>query len=320
MSKYFSRLDSHLKAVDGVNQQTIMGGCLTMVTVLLVIVLIFSEISLFLKIDTVSRMVKDTSDSVNSVKIAYDLEFTDVACSRISFMQEVTRGTVHMPLQDEQPQGAIYNRWAVGRGCRLEGAIVTDKVGGNFRFNVLRAATDAEGKPVQAPAQVQAEGMDLFEVLGKYDHKINFMKFLPTKWTVTAETDATTTLRHDAPVVVGADVAIYQYNLQVVPTQHKTLGGVLTFANQYATSEKQITITELQTHPPIVSGALLKNFQGIVFTYDFSPVMLFKEERREHAIDFLSNLVGIVGGVIAILTLIEGTIHQSTKAIIGKKD
>ena len=29
---------------------------------------------------------------------------------------------------------------------------------------------------------------------------------------------------------------------------------------------------ELNAHPPIVSGALLKDFQGIVFTYDFSPV------------------------------------------------
>jgi hypothetical protein len=66
--------------------------------------------------------------------------------------------------------------------------------------------------------------------------------------------------------------------------------------------------------------------------------MLFMEERREKIVDFVSNLFGIIGGVITILrfqsivvflfivyrfhifSLFEFFLHQSTKAIIGKRD
>lgn len=40
---------------------------------------------------------------------------------------------------------------------------------------------------------------------------------------------------------------------------------------------------------------------GVIFTYDFHPVMLYMEERREKIIDFISSLFGIVGGVITVL-------------------
>lgn len=61
------------------------------------------------------------------------------------------------------------------------------------------------------------------------------------------------------------------------------------------------------------------------------------EERREKIVDFVSNLFGIVGGVITVLGLVfyysihyllvtiasrlfEGFLHSSTKALIGKND
>lgn len=49
-------------------------------------------------------------------------------------------------------------------------------------------------------------------------------------------------------------------------------------------------------------------------------VMLYMEERRERIIDFVSNLFGIVGGVITVLSLFEGLLHQSAKTLIGKND
>ena len=58
---------------------------------------------------------------------------------------------------------------------------------------------------------------------------------------------------------------------------------------------------------------------GVVFTYDFYPIMLIHEESRESAFAFFTNLCAIVGGTITLLGLIEQCIHHSTKAI-GKKD
>jgi len=44
------------------------------------------------------------------------------------------------------------------------------------------------------------------------------------------------------------------------------------------------------------------------------------EEHREHIVDFICNLCGIVGGVITLVGLFGRLLHSSTKAIIGKND
>jgi hypothetical protein len=85
-----------------------------------------------------------------------------------------------------------------------------------------------------------------------------------------------------------------------VPTQYKTLYGELSFINQYSVIEKAVSFEQMRMTEPI-SGLRLREFHGLVFTYDFHPVMLYMEERRERIIDFISNLFGIVGGVITIL-------------------
>ena len=136
---------------------------------------------------------------------------------------------------------------------------------------------------------------------------------------------------------------------QVVPTQYKTLYGDLSYINQYSVIEKACPLEQMQHTEPI-DGLHLRDFQGVVFTYDFHPVsksafsvslvniylicsrffchtgmnksqpqlwnfflmylciycitkqvMLYMEERRERIIDFVSNLFGIVGGVITVL-------------------
>ena len=87
---------------------------------------------------------------------------------------------------------------------------------------------------------------------------------------------------------------------KVVPTQYKTLYGELSYVNQHSVVEKAISLEQLTKIQP-VSGVHLQNFKGVIFTYDFHPVMLYMEERREKIIDFISNLFGIVGGVITVL-------------------
>lgn len=53
----------------------------------------------------------------------------------MAFSQEVIRGTVHT----HSDNGNI-TLTPVGSGCQIHGYIVTDKVGGNFRFKVKPAS------------------------------------------------------------------------------------------------------------------------------------------------------------------------------------
>ena len=92
------------------------------------------------------------------------------------------------------------------------------------------------------------------------------------------------------------------FSLQVIPTQYQTLDGAMSYLNQYSVIEKAIPMEQTQRSEPI-QGLHLRDerFEGIIFTYDFHPVMVFMEERRERYMDFVSNLFGIVGGVITVL-------------------
>lgn len=67
----FKRFDVHVKAVDGVNQKTILGACITIISAAVVIILVLSELNLFLKVDVISRMVADNTVGIESVRLDF---------------------------------------------------------------------------------------------------------------------------------------------------------------------------------------------------------------------------------------------------------
>lgn len=159
------RFDIHVKAVDGVNQQTILGAIITIISTILVAVLIFTEISAFMKIDVVSRMLTDKSVGIEAVKLEFDLQFYDVSCDRINFIQEVTRGTIHIHEASVVEKYPIDD--GISLGCHVRGGNLIDKVGGNFRFAI-------------APAQPSRNGERIPGMSSNYSHIVRHVAFLPT--------------------------------------------------------------------------------------------------------------------------------------------
>lgn len=291
------RFDIHPKAIEGVHQKTLIGALLTIVTAVIVVVLLASEISSFLKIEAVSRMVVDKSANLESVHVSFDVEFPALACSRITFSQEVTRGSLH----SFEP-AAVSKREidSSGKsGCQISGSFLTDKAMGHFKFGV-------ESSTAENPAD--------------FTHVINNIAFLPTDGLLVSEEKLPGIIPgfNQSLTAVPLSVGAFQYSLQIVPTQYKELYGELSYINQYSILEKEYTYQQLEMGA--FSELAGKKFSGVAFTYGFYPVMLYMEERRERIVDFISSLFGIVGGVITVLTLVEGFLHHSSKAFIGKKD
>lgn len=333
MFSSLKRFDVHVKSVEGVNQQTILGAVITIFSTILICVLIFSEISYFMKIDVVSRMLTDKSANVESVKLEFDLQFYDIACDRINFIQEVTRGTLHIHEPGVVEKYALDD--GITLGCHVRGANLIDKVGGNFRFAIEPAFFSQNGEVLPGRSS-------------NFSHTVRHVAFVPTMGDSAADKlpELVESLR-DQESLVPAGSGLYHYAIQVstrtscvyiscflstkvhenmnmydstvsneslslsnlylfvfatqvVPTQYKTLYGALSFLNQYSVIEKAVPWEQMERVEPI-QGLHLRDFQGIVFTYDFHPVMLYMEERRERIIDFVSNLFGIVGGVITVL-------------------
>ena len=131
----------HTKTIDGVHdQQTYSGAVITIVTALVVFLLISSEFSAYMSVEVSDRMVADTTVGVSDVTIEFDLEFEHVACDKITFSQEVTRGTLH----SHEPEHISKNP-IEATSCWVHGSIVTDKVGGSFRFMIEDANQETIG-------------------------------------------------------------------------------------------------------------------------------------------------------------------------------
>ena len=92
-------------------------------------------------------MTLDTTLGVDAIKLKFDITFHKIPCDskqtyifvkyliqltiyiiEISFLQEVTRGTLH----DHGPAN-LYKKEEQA-GCNASGSIIMDKASGNFRF------------------------------------------------------------------------------------------------------------------------------------------------------------------------------------------
>lgn len=271
------KFDVHVKALEGVNQQTLGGAFLTILCTVLVVGLLFSEISLFKEINVVSRLEVDKGAGVEAVKLMFDVSFQHIACERITFFQEATRGTVHAHEPMEMTKVPVRGSSAT-EGCRVSGWGIIDKIAGNFRF-----AVNADGSTADM------------------SHTVNYVSFLPTvgRSAVDKIPEASSNIS-DLRVLLEPSTAIYQYSLQVIPTQFKELWGEVSHMNQYSLSEKALSAEQAKRGDPFFPVPV-HDFSGVLFTYDFHPVMLYMEEHRERIIDFVCNLCGIIGGVITIL-------------------
>ena len=195
------RFDIHVKTVEGVNQQTIVGALFTIFSTILIAVLILSEVSYFMKIDVVSRMLTDKSSGVEAVKLEFDLQFYDIACNRINFIQEVTRGTVHIHEPGVVEKFALDD--GVTLGCHVRGANLIDKVGGNFRFAI-------------APPELSNNRQIMPGQSSNFSHVVRHVAFVPTMGDSAADKlpDLMVNLR-DLPINVPEGSGLYHYAVQV---------------------------------------------------------------------------------------------------------
>ncbi len=77
----FRKLDIYSKTVDGVTTQTRIGGGVTIVAIVLISFLIFSNVFDYFQQDIVSRMVVDSAAAKNVIIIRFNIDFPQLPCS-----------------------------------------------------------------------------------------------------------------------------------------------------------------------------------------------------------------------------------------------
>lgn len=280
-----SRFDIHSKAVDGVNQQTAIGAFVTVIMYCLITYLVYTEVTLRTQNNLVSRMVLDASGSArreSSTRIEFDVDFYEVSCDRLTFAQEITRGEHHNATSQ-------IAKVASGSGknerCRMHGSLVTDKVGGNFRFEVTALKVHVKVKTNGTAADKAAEAAEQAiydQTPPNISHKINRIVFVEIGSDADSQKVDSHALSSNFPdlenhplngqeSLVPLGIGLQQYSIQVVPTTYRPTKGKPHLLNQYSVTERQVDFGQALSGVT-VAGQFFSDFVGIVITYDFYPV------------------------------------------------
>ena len=117
---------------DEVFERTAFGALVSVATIVIVLILVVMEFSAYMKTEIASHMAMDTTAGTSNTRIDFDLYFYKVACARIDFTQEITRGQHHGPPNE----AGQVTKISEAEGCHMFGSIITDKIGGHFKFAV----------------------------------------------------------------------------------------------------------------------------------------------------------------------------------------
>ena len=191
-------------------------------------------------------MVTDFRGSSDAIEIEYNIQFPSYKCDKITFLQEVTKGNVHLPYRQDPMTLQPIND---GKGCDISGRFITDKIGGDFRFNC--ETNEVSQEPINI------------------SHEIKYLYFHST----TSRSESAKALSHQSylPQTFSDGAAIQQYVIQILPTQYITLTKNISYLNEYSVTQRSI-VSEQYNMIESIGGVQVRGFTGVLVNYDFSPV------------------------------------------------
>ena len=168
--------------------------------------------------------------------------------------------------------------------CRIFGSIPVNKVSGNFHIFI--------GKTIAHPMGHAHLSAFISPEKYNFSHRIVNLSF-GDKSSVINSLEGEIALTEENEVT-------YQYFLRIVPTIFRTSRHKNTLTYQYSVT---------RFHRVLPKGGRTGH-SGIIFRYDFDPVVVTVKEREKSFWHFIIQLCGIVGGVFATSGLLHTLISN----------
>ncbi|CAI5718146.1 unnamed protein product [Peronospora effusa] len=273
------RFDLNSKGVDGIQERTIGGGLVTLVSCMVVAFLLLSELSVWWTVSVTHHMHVDTAPQDDPITVEVDITFLHETCNDVALDVSDAKSNKDVLLkQDIQEQPVGEN------GCRLYGTVQVQKVAADLSFA-------HEGSITM---------FSFFDFLNfNSSHVINHLRFGPQI------PDMETPLI-DVKKIVMNNLVAYKYFVSVVPTRYIYLNGTSVTTFQYS-------VTEHETTTRGANGQM--SFPGVIFSYEFSPIAVEYVESKPSLLYFLTSTSAIVGGVFAVARMIDGAIYSVSRKI-----
>ncbi|KAL0079265.1 endoplasmic reticulum vesicle transporter-domain-containing protein [Phycomyces blakesleeanus] len=191
-------------------------------------------------------------------------------------------------------------------GCNIHGALLVNKVRGNFHFS-----------PGRAFAHGSAHVHDVRPYLASnhdFSHKLHSLQFgdqdLSARKHKRTPVDSLTNPLDNTSWGNSESAMMYQYFLKIVPTKFDYLSGDSFNTYQYSVSRQERNLREQS------SGGL----PGVFFMMDFSPMLVIYSEHRKSLASFLTSVCAIIGGIFTVASLLDGIIYRAERSYQKKQE
>jgi len=185
----------------------------------------------------------------------------------------------------------------VGEGCRIEGTVQLASTGGNLHIAPGRETEDiGSGNGKFSIADLLNLAFENYNVT----HTINKLHFGPEFPGGVRQLDGQT--RN-----VGDNHGMYQYYIQIIPTEYIGLDGTRISTNQMSVTE----------HMRIVKPGSNRGLPGLFFFYEVSPFHVIFEETRRGWMRFFTSVCAVIGGVYTVLQMIDKAWYLWLKGSAG---
>lgn len=192
----------------------------------------------------------------------------------------------------ESYRETLHDEHAEDGGCRIYGELSLNRAAGHFHIaphkNLAKKSPNADEQIKHNPFVQLMELLSFTFDQFNISHTINVLRFGDQFPGIVSPLDGQ--LRK-----IGDTHGMYQYYVKIVPTKYRYLSGQEIESNQYS-------VTEHVRHLAPGSG---RGVPGVYFYYELSPVQAIFEETRKSFTQFLTSICAILGGLFAVMGLID---------------
>lgn len=204
-------------------------------------------------------------------------------------------------------------------GCRMHGTLSVKKVRGNFHFSAGRAYSNGGTHVHDVSTFLKTNNdqnfMHSIHRLEFGQHEYNAQKQKRTKAShIIQPLDNTNwgtsqgKLKYEmfnlSYLFTSIYIAtmMYQYFLQIVPTEFEFINGKQTRTFQYSVSKQEQLVNQY-------TGGL----PGVFFMLDHSPMRILYLESRPTFGSFLTSLCAIIGGIFSVASIIDSVLYRAER-------
>mmetsp|Transcript_9578 Transcript_9578/g.22515 ORF Transcript_9578/g.22515 Transcript_9578/m.22515 type:complete len:346 (-) Transcript_9578:91-1128(-) len=324
---WLKNFDVFPKTLDDAKEVTASGGTLSIVVIFSVLILLFSETSLFMKTQTKHEMEVDVVRG-GLLKINFDITFTRLPCSVLSLdamdvsgeheldvVHDVYKRKVNkeglpygevmsQKVDHARDQGAIQAiKGQLGEGCNIYGTLQAQKVAGNFHFSLHAQDFHVLSSVFEDRSTVNTS------------HVINHLSFGPflseQAWMVLPP--------HIAASVGSLDDKEFHSD-QHIPTTHEHYVKVVRHEVTPPSSWKAQPVTSYGyvAHSNNIQKA--GEVPTVRLAYDILPIVVHLSEKKQAFYHFITQLCAIVGGVFTVAGIVASLMDKGINAMKIKQE